>query len=136
MTRRILMLLSLIGVAALAHGHAHLVESVPADKGRVAAPAAVALKFSEAVRMTALTLQHGKEAAKPLAPMPAKASTTLSVPLPKLAAGDYTVAWRVASDDGHIMSGKLGFTVDPAAAAGASPKQADAPQKSEAPHQH
>ena len=117
MIRRMLVMLSLLGAAAVAHAHAHLVESVPADKSRVAAPAAVQLKFNEAVKLTALTLQQGKEAAKPLAPLPARASATMSVPLPALAAGDYVVEWRVAGDDGHIMSGKLNFTVDPAAAA-------------------
>ena len=116
MASRMLILLSLLGATAVAHAHAHLVESAPADKSRVAAPAAVELKFNEAVRLTALTLQHGKDAAKPLAPLPGKASATLTMPLPKLTAGDYVIAWRVAGDDGHIMSGKLAFTVDPAAA--------------------
>lgn len=115
MARRILLLLSLIGAATVAHAHAHLLSSTPVDKSRVAAPAAVELKFSAAVRLTALTLQRGKESAKPLAPLPDKAGTSLSVPLPKLEAGDYVVEWRVASVDGHIMSGKVGFTVDPAA---------------------
>jgi methionine-rich copper-binding protein CopC len=115
MTRRFLMVLSLLGAATAAQAHAHLEEATPADKSRVAAPAAVELKFNEDVKLTSLTLQHGKESAQPLKPLPDKASATLSVPLPALAAGDYVVAWRVASDDGHVMSGKLDFTVDPAA---------------------
>jgi methionine-rich copper-binding protein CopC len=115
MTRRFLMVLSLLGATTAAQAHAHLEASTPADKSRVAAPAAVELKFNEDVKLTALTLQHGEEAAVPLKPLPGRAGATLSVPLPMLAAGDYVVAWRVAGDDGHVMSGKLAFTVDPAA---------------------
>ena len=115
MFRRILVLLSLIGAATVAHAHAHLLGSSPGDKTRVAPPAAVELKFNEAVKLTALTLQRGKDKAQALKPLPARANATLSVPLPALAAGEYVVEWRVAGDDGHIMSGKLAFTVDPAA---------------------
>jgi len=137
MIRRMLIVLSLLGATAVAHAHAHLVESAPADKSRVAAPAAVELKFNEAVKLTALTLQHGKEAAKPLAPLPAKDSATLKVPLPTLAAGDYVVAWRVAGDDGHIMSGTLAFTVDPAAATAAKPSMHDSMgDHAQADHEH
>jgi methionine-rich copper-binding protein CopC len=138
MARKILMLMALLGAAAVAHAHAHLVASVPADKSRIAAPAAVELKFNEAVKLTALTVQHGKDAAKPLTPLPARASATLSVPLPKLDAGDYVVAWRVAGDDGHIMSGKLGFTVDPAAAPASAQSAHDGANKDDhaQDHQH
>lgn len=114
MANRMLTVLLLAGAATVAHAHAHLVESTPADKSRVPAPVAIELKFSQAVQVTALTVQRGKEAAKLLA-LPPKASASLSVPLPKLDAGEYVVAWRVASNDGHIMSGKFAFTVDPAA---------------------
>jgi hypothetical protein len=119
MTKRVLTGMSLLLATTLAHAHAHLAASTPADKSHVAAPAAVELKFSEAVRVTALTLQQGKNAAKPLAPLPTKAATTASVPLPKLDAGDYVVAWRAASDDGHIVSGSIAFNVDPGAPAAA-----------------
>lgn len=115
MKRRVLTMMSLLLATTLAHAHAHLASSKPADKSRVAAPAAVELEFSEAVRVTALTLQQGSNAAKPLSPVPAKAATTVSVPLPKLDAGHYVVAWRVTSHDGHIMSGSISFNVDPAA---------------------
>jgi hypothetical protein len=86
----------------------------------VKSPAAIELHFSEAAKLTALTLQKGKEAEQPIKPLPAKAAADVSVPVPALAAGDYVVSWRVAGDDGHVMSGKFGFTVDPAAPAAAA----------------
>ncbi len=105
--------------AAAVQAHTHLEGSVPADKSRVKAPAAIELHFSEAAKLTALTIQKGKEAAQPVKPLPSKAAADISVPMAALAPGDYVVNWRVAGDDGHVMSGKFGFTVDPAAPAAA-----------------
>jgi methionine-rich copper-binding protein CopC len=33
------------------------------------------------------------------------------VPLPKLAAGDYVLTWRALSDDSHVTSGTVKFSV-------------------------
>jgi methionine-rich copper-binding protein CopC len=118
--RTITLSLLMAAVAAAAQAHAHLQGSVPADKSRVKAPAAIELHFSEAAKLTALTLQKGAEAAQPVKPLPTKAAADLSVAVPALAPGDYVASWRVASDDGHVMSGKFGFTVDPAAPAAAA----------------
>ena len=116
----------LMAVAINAQAHTHLAGSVPADKSRVAAPAAIELTFSEAARVTALTLQKGSEEPVALKPLPSKAEAHLSVPVSGLAAGDYVVNWRVVGEDGHVMSGKFGFTVDPAApAAAAKPSMHD-----------
>lgn len=112
--------LLMTAAAATAQAHTHLEGSVPADKSRVKAPAAIELHFSEAAKLTALTLQKGKEAEQPIKPLPAKAAADISVPVSALAPGDYVVSWRVAGDDGHVMSGKFGFTVDPAAPAAAA----------------
>lgn len=115
MKLRLLTLSALMAVAAAAQAHTHLEASVPADKSRVQAPGAIELHFSEAARLTSLTLQKGKEAAQPLKPLPSKAAAKLSVPVEALSAGEYVVNWRVAGDDGHVMTGKFAFTVDPAA---------------------
>lgn len=120
--RTLTLSLLMTAAAATAQAHTHLEGSAPADKSRVAAPAAIELHFSEAAKLTALTLQKGNEAAQPVKPLPVKAAAELSVPVPALAPGDYVVSWRVAGDDGHVMSGKFGFTVDPAAPAAAAAK--------------
>lgn len=105
--------LLIAGMAVSAQAHTHLSSSVPADKSRVKAPAAIELNFPEAAKLTALTLQKGSEAAVALKPLPADAAKHLSVPVSALAAGDYVVNWRMVGGDGHVMSGKFGFTVDP-----------------------
>lgn len=138
MRYRTLALSLLMTVAVTAQAHTHLASSVPADKSRVKAPAAIELHFSDAAKLTALTLQKGNEAAQPVKSLPTAAAADLSVPMPALTPGDYTVNWRVAGDDGHVMSGKFGFTVDPAAAAATAkaPARQGANKASQAEHQH
>lgn len=92
--------------------HAHLQGSNPADHSTLGqAPDRLALQFNESVHLTALDLRAGGAAAGKLGPLPAAAAREFSIPLPALPPGTYTVGWRVASDDGHIMSGTLTFTL-------------------------
>jgi methionine-rich copper-binding protein CopC len=109
--------------AMTAQAHVHVLGSVPADKSRVKAPAAIELHLSEAARLTALTLRKGEEAAAAIKPLPTKAAANISVPLPALAAGNYIASWRLVGDDGHVMSGTFAFTVDPAAPDAGQPRQ-------------
>jgi copper resistance protein C len=117
MKRIIPILGSALLMAGAAQAHTHLQSSVPADKSKIAAPTAIELHFSEAARLTSLSLRQGTAAAKNLAPLPTRAAKDVSVPVTGLTAGDYTVNWRVAGEDGHVMSGSFAFTVDPAAPA-------------------
>ena len=43
--------------------------------------------------------------------LPTVAAQQVSVPLPQLTPGTYTVSWRAVSDDGHVMPGTLHFTL-------------------------
>jgi methionine-rich copper-binding protein CopC len=47
--------------------------------------------------------------------LPTTAAQQVTVPLPPLTPGAYLVAWRVISDDGHVMAGVLHFTLSAAA---------------------
>lgn len=117
MKRVLFMFGSMILGATAVQAHTHLESSVPADKSKVPTPSVIELQFSEAARVTALTVQKGEAAAKNLGPLPAKAANRVSVPVTGLTAGSYTATWRVVGADGHVMSGKFQFTVDPAAPA-------------------
>ena len=99
-------------VAASAQAHAHLKASDPKEGAVVTAiPTAISLTFSESARITAVSIQKDKEPKQKL-PAPSGTGEKISVEVPKLAAGSYTLTWRVAStDDNHIMSGELHFTV-------------------------
>ena len=108
---------ALLGASALVQAHTHLKGAQPAEGSVLNAPPAnIVLKFSEAARVTSLTLQKDGGAEQKLAPLPTEASAEVSVPAGKLAPGKYVVNYRVVSADNHIMSGKLHFTVDPSAA--------------------
>jgi methionine-rich copper-binding protein CopC len=71
------------------------------------------LNFSEAARLTALSIQKDNEPQQNLKPLSVAAAQQISVPLPQLTPGTYSVSWHVLSDDGHVMSGTLHFTLAP-----------------------
>jgi methionine-rich copper-binding protein CopC len=104
------LVLMMFGVAA--SGHAHLQKSSPADNSMIAtSPSNLVLNFSEAARLTALSIQKDSESPQNLKPLPTSAAQQISVPLPPLTPGAYSVSWRVLSDDGHVMAGTLHFTL-------------------------
>jgi len=109
---------ALLALVAVAHAHAHLTAAVPADGSIDKAPEQIVLTFSEAARLTAMTLQREGEQPRKLTPLPAEMATRITVPLPKLPPGRYTLSWRVVSDDGHVVPGILRFTVLESNAAG------------------
>ena len=112
----LLTVLALMTFGVTAHAHAHLQKSSPADNSVIAtSPPILELHFSEAARLTAVSIQKGEEPKKILAPLPTAAAQQLTVPLPPLTPGTYLIYWRVISDDGHVMAGALHFTLSAAA---------------------
>ena len=106
--------LSLALVAELASAHAHLQSSTPADGSTLAAiPGSVSLQFAEPVQLTALAIQGKDITGQKLSPLPTAPSTAFTVALPAIGAGQYVVCWRAVSDDRHVMSGSIRFTVRP-----------------------
>jgi hypothetical protein len=124
--------------AALAAGsvfaHTELSQSVPADQAVLdTAPKEVMLHFSEAVRLTSLSLTKQGESAADLGPLPVGTSRHFAVPAGELAAGAYAVEWRALAGDGHALRGEFSFTVGTASAPGeqpASPRSTDHSQHS------
>ncbi|MGH8139502.1 MAG: copper resistance CopC family protein [Steroidobacteraceae bacterium] len=105
---------ALVTVGVTASAHAHLQKASPADGSVItASPPNLVLNFSEAARLTVLSIQQGGEPKHNLKPLPTTAAQQISVPLPPLKAGRYAVSWRLVSDDGHVMSGSLHFTLAP-----------------------
>lgn len=104
--------LALVMFGIPAHAHAHLQKSSPADNSVITtAPSNLVLNFSEAGRLTVLSIKKGDEPPQNLKPLPATSAQQISVPLPTLTPGSYAVSWRVLSDDGHVMAGALHFTL-------------------------
>jgi methionine-rich copper-binding protein CopC len=112
---------SLLGVLCVSYvgyalAHAHLEKTIPADGATLhVAPREFRLQFAEPVRLTALTLQKQAAESRKL-PLPgADALREFTLAAPNLEAGHYQLRWRVLSDDGHVMPGKISFTISPQA---------------------
>jgi methionine-rich copper-binding protein CopC len=104
--------LALMSCSALTWAHTHLVKSVPADGTRVAAaPAKFVLTFAEPAKLTTLSLQKNAEPAKKIRPLPTSPAAQVSIPAPQLTPGTYVLSWRAVGDDGHVVPGKVTFTV-------------------------
>ncbi len=107
------MALLLAGSLATAEAHSHLRSSTPAEGSTVGSPTQVVLGFSEVSHLAALTLAQGASAVIKVEPLPRQPAQQLTVTLPKLTAGPWTLGWRVIGDDGHVTHGTVHFTVAP-----------------------
>jgi len=110
------------GLAALAIwpaavlAHAVLVKSVPAQRATLAEPPPrVELWFNErlepAYSKASVTNEAGAQVDLRDVAVSAEDPRRLSLSLPALAPGRYTVSFRVLSVDGHVVESKLTFTV-------------------------
>ena len=106
--------------AALPYRHLRLVKSAPAaDEALAESPAAITLWFNQAptIRLTRITVTDASGAKIPLAAVKAGSeehTAMAEVPQP-LGPGAYAIAWVSGSPDGHVVRGKLAFSVGTAA---------------------
>lgn len=105
---------AVVMAASAVSAHARLVSSTPAANATVAAPRSIALSFSERMVPTFSTFDvvnaAGAKAVLGTSVSEDGRSITGALARP-LAAGGYTVNWRIASSDGHRMTGSYTFTV-------------------------
>ena len=100
-------------IPLLAAAHTELKQATPADGSVMQTPPQqIMLMFSEAANLTALTIQKaGDKEAQKLGPLPKAAAAHFMIAAPKLGPGVYTLNYRAVSDDNHVVSGTLKFTV-------------------------
>jgi methionine-rich copper-binding protein CopC len=119
--RRTLAALAIACVAGLAHGPAHAHALFAHSEPRVgatvqAAPAELKLWFTEQIEPAFSTVEvldaAGKRVDKGDAHVDAQDRRLLRVSLGTLAAGSYTVVWRVVSEDSHATRGDFTFRVE------------------------
>lgn len=93
------------------HGTQHEVQTTPADGSMGAAPATFSATFPHPARLSSLVVT--RRGGDPLAiTVPeAEAATTVTVPLPRLSAGDYTFTWTATGADNHVMNGRVRYVV-------------------------
>lgn len=89
------------------------VVTTPADNAMLAAaPTAFSATFPHAMTLTSLRLTGpAGQPADVAVSADAAPATTVSTPLPTLAAGSYSAAWAAKGADGHQMSGIVRFMV-------------------------
>ena len=115
-----------LAAAPAALAHAKLIAVEPANGATLAtAPASVRLYFDDPVAVgpgnAVVSADHRSVLAGP--PRLERKDHLLVLPLqPHLPNGDYSVSWRVFSDDGHLESGVLAFRVGAAAAGAGAPR--------------
>ena len=101
-------------LAALAFAHSTPVSMVPAKDSTVSARANVTVHFSEAMepKMSSLTLADAAGAVVSKDPSVVAADgKVMTLPLPALGAGVYTVNWVTVALDAHKAQGKYNFTI-------------------------
>jgi copper transport protein len=72
----------------------------------------VTIRFDDTIRVLSGTTVVGNADKRPVtAGKPNASGRVVTIPLRKLHDGDYTVRWRVLSDDGHTVEGVFAFAV-------------------------
>ena len=100
--------------AGPAAAHARLVSATPAPNATVAATRTLSLTFSErmAPAFSGFDVVNAAGEKVAIETSVAEDGKTLTGTLPRvLAAGAYRIDWRIASSDGHRMTGSYTFTV-------------------------
>ena len=112
MLKIVAVVLASFGLAlGTARAHSALESSIPANGATVSAPKELSLTFTKAVRLVTLKLV-GQEVDEALpVDRSAPAGRSFFAPLPALQPGTYEVTWTSSARDGHIMKGKVAFTV-------------------------
>ena len=99
----------------LAIAHAMATATTPANGETLkTAPTEFTLTFNEPATLSRVTLQKtGEVDAKEISQVPTVAAERVTLPAPKLSPGEYTLRYRAAGPDGHVMPGTVKFTIAP-----------------------
>lgn len=101
-------------IATPAFGHAYLSKSTPAAGAIVSPPAEIVLSFTEPLEPAFSTIELQDAMGKRIETGKARVKDdVMRLQLESLAAGHYTVNWRVLSVDTHTSQGNFVFTVKP-----------------------
>ena len=107
-------LLILVLTVVPATSHSLLMESSPVANSVVTiSPHEVRLRFNNRIekRLSRLRLVNEKGEGRDLTVATDGAADWLTAPVPAVAPGRYRVEWQVLSTDGHVVSGRFGFTI-------------------------
>ena len=113
---------SLVALSTSAFAHTSITRtSIPNNGAMTASPPTYTVTYGAAVRLATVTLVNAAGQSIPLTFRRGGAHTNFIVPLPRLAAGTYTMSFRSMGGDGHVMNNQTNFTIGTAGAI-ATPK--------------
>jgi methionine-rich copper-binding protein CopC len=101
---------------SMAFAHAHLNSASPGENATVAAPEQVSLGFTQRLEKSFSSIEVRDAGGKRVddgTVRPQADPAHLTIALPKLPAGVYTVIWHATSVDTHRTEGIFTFTVAP-----------------------
>ena len=104
---------ALLSLAAGAHT---TVESTEPANGTVldSSPARIEVRFKHAVQVTSIVAVGADKAERKLSFEPAVSTQVVTITSPALGPGRNELRWKALSNDGHVISGTLSYTVKPA----------------------
>jgi methionine-rich copper-binding protein CopC len=104
-----------LGFASAAFAHVFPQKQEPGAGATIASPAQIKIAFDGQLKPSFSTLTvtdtSGKQVSTAKAAVDAQQPTVISVPLPSLSAGHYTVHWSAVATDGHRTHGDYSFDV-------------------------
>ena len=102
----------------LAFAHTGVSSSTPKNGAELTeSPAFIEIQFHEGAKLTSLIVVGADKQQRKLTFVASDKPNAYRVNQPKLGAGQNEVQWKALSSDGHVATGKLTFTVKPAAKA-------------------
>jgi methionine-rich copper-binding protein CopC len=119
--------LALVAAATPAFAHAELTSSNPAKDASVAqAPSRIQLTFNETVSPESITVTGPQGAQWTVGQIAVEGPVVTAPVIPAGPAGQYTITYRVLSDDGASVTGTVAFTLTSPATASAPPSSGQA----------
>lgn len=105
----------MLAAAQAAAAHTHLHAQTPAADAVVSAPVEIRLEFSADLEPALSTISLSAADAAPLKTAKSTVGNdqrkVMTLALPRLAPGQYTVHWVAVAEDGHRAQGTYRFTV-------------------------
>ena len=86
-------------------------------------PSAIVFEFSRPVQLHGAFIKKDEERSKSLGGLPQIHAKTITVPAPLLTPGHYLLEWQAFTDESHVLSGRIRFTVSADTVAAAASTQ-------------
>ena len=113
-SRNLAVTLLLLLFTSPSFSHTTVTETVPRSGSVMErSPAVIKLAFAHAARLTSVLLVGPDDSQRKLEFTPAGSSDSFQFPDPGMITGRNEIRWKALSDDGHVISGSMIYTIKP-----------------------